>query len=53
MSVPAGRGQSGAQSEAGHSPAPAQSATATQHWRRLSGQGGAWITHTHKQTHTY
>lgn len=44
VSLPAGRGQSGAQIEAGHSlPAPAPSATATPHWRTLSGLEGAWI----------
>lgn len=52
VSLPAGRGQSGAQSEAGHSrPAPVLNATATQHWRTLSGLGGAWITHKHTHMH--
>lgn len=46
-SLPAGRGQSGAQSEAGHScPPPALNVTATPHWRTLPGQGEAWLIRT-------
>ena len=46
-SLPAGRGQSGAQSEAGHScPAPALNVTAIPHWRTVPGLGGAWLTRT-------
>lgn len=48
VSLPTGRGQSGAQSVARHSyPVPAPNATGTTHWKTPSVLGGAWSTHIH------